>query len=312
MNSGFHWPYGRRENVLPVWASVRLSSGAAPFPRVIYTDRRSEGDASDAETPTSHRGTPDPYFCQSFNPVESDRGHLDSVSCASPLNSDKGRYVTLADLAAGYGEPEELSPGTGRTRLLSRTSAYPPRRDCESTPADSLDVERYRGDALAAMPELDAVSRPTPTADTLLRVVWPVPDDWASAGAIDVRVEVNAEGDYGGSFSPSEYPSPQAPAGAWDTWAQTYGYPYRGQPSVVFEVAVSLPSRTREQAPVLATAAVPTLMGSLDASLVVRALDASIVDEPETAPGSGADRLRHQTDGARVRVEARQVRCRTR
>ena len=47
MNSGFRWPYGRREGVLPVWAHRRAAApGAALFPRVIFQDRSSEGFAS--------------------------------------------------------------------------------------------------------------------------------------------------------------------------------------------------------------------------------------------------------------------------
>src|SRR5687767_14322156 len=37
MNSGYRWPYGRREGVLPVWAHARASApGAQPFRRVIF------------------------------------------------------------------------------------------------------------------------------------------------------------------------------------------------------------------------------------------------------------------------------------
>src|SRR5262249_51397941 len=47
MNSGFRWPYGRREGVLPVWAHRRLRApGATQFKRVIFQDRVSEGLAS--------------------------------------------------------------------------------------------------------------------------------------------------------------------------------------------------------------------------------------------------------------------------
>ena len=47
MNSGFRWPYGRREGVLPVWANRRASApGATPFRRVIFQNRSSEGWAS--------------------------------------------------------------------------------------------------------------------------------------------------------------------------------------------------------------------------------------------------------------------------
>ena len=33
MNSGFHWPYGRREGVLPVWASRRVSAALSFLPK---------------------------------------------------------------------------------------------------------------------------------------------------------------------------------------------------------------------------------------------------------------------------------------
>src|SRR6187399_2012249 len=43
MNSGYHWPYGRREGVLPIWAHRRAASpGAVQFPRIIFQNR-SEG-----------------------------------------------------------------------------------------------------------------------------------------------------------------------------------------------------------------------------------------------------------------------------
>jgi hypothetical protein len=46
MNSGFRWPYGRREGVLPIWADRRASApGARPFKRVIF-QKRPEGYAS--------------------------------------------------------------------------------------------------------------------------------------------------------------------------------------------------------------------------------------------------------------------------
>ncbi len=64
MNSGFHWPYGRREGVLPVWAHRRAAApNAEPFQRVIFQDRLSEGHASR----TSNDQRRDEYFCLSFN-----------------------------------------------------------------------------------------------------------------------------------------------------------------------------------------------------------------------------------------------------
>src|SRR5262245_3581801 len=40
MNSGFRWPYGRREGVLPVWAARRATQpGTRAFKRVIFQNR---------------------------------------------------------------------------------------------------------------------------------------------------------------------------------------------------------------------------------------------------------------------------------
>src|SRR5262245_38015076 len=64
MNSGYHWPYGRREGVLPIWAHHRAAApGALLFLRVIFQNRSSEGFASR----TSDDSSPDPYYCLSFN-----------------------------------------------------------------------------------------------------------------------------------------------------------------------------------------------------------------------------------------------------
>src|SRR3569623_1311020 len=42
MNSGFHWPYGRREGTLPIWAHRRAAGpGALQFSRVIFQMRAS-------------------------------------------------------------------------------------------------------------------------------------------------------------------------------------------------------------------------------------------------------------------------------
>src|SRR5688572_1400288 len=47
MNSGFRWPYGRRDGALPIWATRRAAApGARQFKTVIFQDRTSEGLAS--------------------------------------------------------------------------------------------------------------------------------------------------------------------------------------------------------------------------------------------------------------------------
>ena len=64
MNSGYHWPYGRREGVLPVWAHRRANAPDVPgqFPRVIFQNRP-EGYASR----TCEDSTRDDYFCLAFS-----------------------------------------------------------------------------------------------------------------------------------------------------------------------------------------------------------------------------------------------------
>jgi len=290
MNSGYRWPMGRRESVLPVWAGERLASGAAPFRRVVFQNRASEGDA---DRTSANDSSYDAYFCLSFNVQDTLRDHLDAVSCASFFSGDRGRYITEADVAAGYAEPFETAPGVGTMRTLSLTSAYPPRRDVTRSANDSPDVAQFATDALAAMPELDAVTVASLRWEPEVVIDWTVPADWGDA-PIRVSVEVNTEGDYDASYDPTSYPTPIAPAGAWDVYSQQYGYPYRGQPSVVFdaeptcstEIAITGPSRR----------------GNVDGTLGAMPMDATIVDDPGAAPGSGADRLTRQADGARLHV----------
>src|SRR5262245_49298053 len=89
MNSGYHWPYGRREGVLPIWAHRRAAApGAETFHRVIFQNRTSEGWASRS----SNDFSVDSYYCLSFQRAASSMDALDAVTCPSTFNSDKGRY----------------------------------------------------------------------------------------------------------------------------------------------------------------------------------------------------------------------------
>jgi hypothetical protein len=126
MNGGFRWPYGRREGVLPVWAHRRAAApGAKSWNRVIFQNRISEGDASR----TSVDMSPDNYYCLSFRPESSGKEALDAVTCASLFTSDKGRFVTDADVSNGYAEPYEDSPNVGRMRLPALTPALGVQRE---------------------------------------------------------------------------------------------------------------------------------------------------------------------------------------
>ena len=290
MNSGYRWPYGRREGVLPVWAHRRANAPEAKqFRRVIFQDRASEGFASR----TSSDASRDDYFCLSFDNSTTQRDALDAVTCASQFNSDKGRYVTGSD--SGYFEPFEAE-GSAGTRVLGEDSLYPPRRDIPAMSGDDHpDVANFSDDALLAMPELDAVTMATPPGEVERAIQFTVPEDWEN-GEYVAYIEINIEGDYNDNFGPDAFPTPTEGDG-WDFWAKTYGYPYRGQPSVVFAVPFTLDSSGGSY-----KASSPAGYGSVhgdDGEL--RPMDGKITNDAVGSPGSGADRL--VDDGGRFRVE---------
>lgn len=293
MNSGYHWPWGRRESVLPRWAHQRLAHGRPDFPRVVFQDRP-EGFAarSGASEPP---GVSDAYFCLGFSASTSDRDHLDAITCASEARIDRGRFLTESEVAAGYAEPFEDRPGLGTMRPLSLRSAYPPRTDLsEAAAGDHDDVGRFRDAAMAAMPTLDAITMATPSAGSHTSWTWRPPGE----GTFEVFVEVSSEGDYGGAFPEGAWPTPNQPDGEWDYWSQSYGYAYRGQPSVVFTATIEA---GREGA---VTAERPLGRTALDGLSGDLSPADDVLDDPVGAPGSGADRLLRQPDGARLRVRS--------
>ena len=286
MNSGYHWPYGRREGVLPIWAHRRLSApGAVAFPRIIF-QRRPEGYASRA----CEDSTRDTYFCLSFSAEKAGRDKLDAVTCASVFNSDKGRIMTATDVANGYTEPAAIG-GQQTDRPLERTSAYPPRRDfvscadastvnvCmggSSSCQDHPDSATFQDVARSVMPDIDAVTMATPPADVPQTVMFSVPASWPD-GEYVAYVEVNTEGDYNDIFNANVYKTPMS--SDWDSWAMSYGYPYRGQPSVVYGVPFTLGP---EQG--LYSAMTPVGFGSVDGTDAdpgaMHAMDNTITDDP--------------------------------
>lgn len=233
MNSGYRWPYGRREGVLPIWAQRRAAApGAQLFPRVIFQDRV-EGKASR----TTSDQSPDDYYCLQFDKSKSTLDELDAVSCATPFTSDKGRYLTAQDVASGYAEPYEPSPGQGVRQPLPLGSHYPPRMDVTRCTAsgcfDHADVERYAEDARAVMPEIDTVTIATAQGDTAASVLFSVPAAWP-AGEYAAYLEINVEGDYNEAWNAERFPTPKTPQADRDSYSYDYGYPYRGQPSLVW------------------------------------------------------------------------------
>jgi hypothetical protein len=318
MNSGYRWPYGRREGVLPIWAHRRASAKAARrFPRVIFQSRI-EGLASQSTQDQSL----DRYYCLQFDPSKSTRDQLDAISCATAFNSDKGRYLTGDDLAKGYAEPWQDPAanggiGDGREQPLPLDSLYPPRMDVtRCTPGascfDHADVEHFVADARAVMPEIDAVTIATPPGDSQQSVLFTVPSNWA-AGEYVAWIEVSLEGDYNERWNDTGYPTPQNPDTDWDYYARSYGYAYRGQPSLVWKVPFSLGSESSTDSESSATDA-PAGRSSWDVwSSSYGQLEPLSFDpaDPQyitsAARGTGADRLRADAAGQRFVVQTKSV-----
>jgi len=293
MNSGFRWPYGRREGVLPVWAHRRAAApNAELFPMVIFQDRTSEGFASR----TSVDASPDSYFCLSFDQTTTTREALDAVTCASVFSSDKGRFVTDGDLARGYGEPYVGPDGSESMRALDVGSVYPPRRDVEGLGQfDHSDVADFVTETRRIMPDIDAVTMATPPGEVPRTVQFIAPADWEDGDYV-AWIEVNVEGDYNEVFNDLTYPTPLSDR--WDFWAETYGYPYRGQPSVLYQVPFTLAPIVEEH-----RTSEPIGYGTLHGeSGEVFVMDSSITDDPIGAPGSGADRLLETEEEGRFKV----------
>lgn len=304
MNSGFRWPYGRREGVLPIWATRRATApGAQKFRRVIFQNRLSEGRASR----TSDDYSKDDYFCLSFQKERSSKDALDAVSCATVFSSDKGRYITEDDIASGYGEPfEDPETGQGILLPLEYESLYPPRRDvapcidCFEHP----DVASFGSHAREVMPEIDAVTMATPKGDRERTELFPVPKDW-EPGTYRLCLEINVEGDYNEVYNDATFPTPVTPSGLWDEyWAVRYGYAYRGQPSVLyctdFDVGSGEDTRT------FGTDKPEGSAGTWDHRRddFGQLHDMSgMTDDPVNKPGAGADRLQVLSSGDRLQVK---------
>lgn len=307
MNSAFRWPYGRREGALPIWAHRRAAGpGATPFKRIVFQNRP-EGFASTTVPDSSTES----YFCLSFTQrdlsLETRRKEaLDAVSCATQFNSDKGRFLRNADVSGGYAEPAEID-GQGIMRPLDAGSLYPPRRDVTpctgSSCLDGTDVVDYVQHARQVMPDLDAVTMATPPTGVEQSILFTMPDSWGPSDYV-AFIEVNVEGDYNRVFN-GDYTNfdgmtlrtPRTPAGAWDSWAMDFGYPYRGQPSVVFKVPFTVAAAAASTSfSTIAAFGYGDVDGFGEQGGVVHPMDGRITNDAANQvdaplPGSGADRL---------------------
>jgi hypothetical protein len=162
----------------------------------------------------------------------------------------------------------------------------------------------YAAAARRVMPDIDTVTMATPAADQDQSVMFTVPDAWPEGDYV-AWVEINTEGDYNGTYSDVTLPNPADTSHGWDTYAVSWGYPYRGQPSVVFSVPFSLlgASSTSSTSEAVGYGSVDGIEPDADQ---MHAMDGTITDDPVSSPGSGADRLRMPPGAtARLTVEVR-------
>ena len=273
-NSGPLWPYGRRVNTFPVWSHRNGQS----FPSVLFQNDINEDPTycqSLAATNPDYPECGDNELSHSFSessveqhycrPLSTTDPGWDTMTCATMAFSDKGRFST---------DP-------------SMTTGYPPRIDVVPTTPDSPSVAMYN-----ALNPYDAVSQPTPIGGTVTHAPWPVPTNYPS-GNYNMFVEVSKESDFNDTYNSTSYPSPSNIAYA------EYGEPYRGQPSILYEVPFSIGDSAT-------SASSPTFIGYGDptgADGAIRPPDATITTD---TPASGASRLQLVADGSdmyRVKVD---------
>ena len=140
----------------------------------------------------------------------------------------------------------------------------------------------------------DAVSHATPVGGVSPGIRWAGPH--IGAGDYTVFVEVSKEFDMNATYNPTTFPPPMVSF-------KEYGLPYRGQPSVVYRVPITIAS-----SPVISTTQDYAGYGDPTGNDgTIRLPDSTITT---STPGSGASRLELVTDGVamyRVRVSATPV-----
>jgi hypothetical protein len=200
------------------------------------------------------------HFCR---PLEQNEPQWDAATCSSPAFTDKGKFG-------------------------SAMSLYPPRADVIPTAGtDSPSVPMYK-----SMNPFDAISAATPHLGVSTEVSWPIPPELA-IGDYVMFVEVSLEQDFNATYNATAYPPPDVAYG-------TYGVPYRGQPSVVYQVPFKI---TDGETTAIANDYVG--YGDPAGGATLHPPDATITSN---APNSGALRLLMTSkdgDMFRVRVKAR-------
>lgn len=198
------FPYGRRSNVLPVWAWAR----GKLYDSVVMQDGQENGLGFHESA-----SSPDPYYCRPMSLNEVD---VDAITCPTAVfNSSKGKF-----------DKTKKTPYPPRNDLVKFTD-----RDCDELYSkDGTNCTRSAS-KFAALNDLDAVSRATPPYGKPYEIRKLLPTG-VTAGRYFVNVEINKEFDQNASHKYTPYQDPQLPEAGIDSNI--------GQPSVVFSVPVNL------------------------------------------------------------------------
>ena len=263
-NSGPLWPYGRRTGVFPVWAHRYDAARATAKPPYNHPPFPEVVFQNDDDSNLSHpynQSSPERHYCRPLISNEPAWAMADAGSCASSVYTDKGV-------------------------LGSRTSLYPPRADVVKTPTDHASVDEF-----LSLNPFDAISGATPPDGSPALVSWSIPRGFPT-GSYVMWLEVSREFDHNPTYSVSAYPAPSP-----ISWSE-YGQPYRGQPSILYQVPFQI-SNTET----VATTATYAGYGAPDGrDGDLRPPDGTITVD---VVGSGAQRLALASGGYRVQVTAR-------
>jgi hypothetical protein len=233
------------------------------WPKVYFQNDIGDHRAEDDLSHNFDESSTEQFYCR---PLRENEAAWDAETCASMIYTDKGVLSATED------------------------SQYPPREDLSMVDGvDDPSVAEY-----AALNPFDAITQATPVGGHRRRVFWSVPDD-LMPGSYVAWVEVSKEFDHNATYNPASYPAPDA------ILYKDYGVPYRGQPSVVYQV----PFEIGPEHSVASTSAYFGYGAPDGEDGNVRPPDSTIETD---VPGSGALRLLTTilgTEMYRVRVESR-------
>lgn len=204
-----------------------------------------------------------PPYCRPIQPAEVE---FDTGSCASSAYTDKGMLSATL------------------------TTKYPPRSDVVRKPGiDAPDVDLFR-----SLNPFDAVSQATPPGGVPATARWAAPQE-VDYGTYKLLVEASKTYDFNATYNTTTFPPPSG-----IPWSE-YGKPWRGQPSIVYEVPFTIAESET-------SATTTSYVGYGDPHGLTGTLSAPDATITTDTPGSGASRLQLVSEGGemyRVRVRAR-------